>query len=179
MISLEQVWAAAEAVARDRRKAATAAMEEWGLFLEMPPKRWEYFCTPHNSLTFGSTGGDGVHYGLLQLPGLHSYEQPVVMTVPMADRHNVVVAEHLAEFLNLGFHVGWFSLEQIVYAPEEAVAYHATPDPEDWPEHREDLVVFRDRLALRHQALSLERIAELESRYQHLVNADEEPQDEE
>jgi hypothetical protein len=70
-----------------------------------PPKRREDFCTPHNSITFANTGGDVVHYGLLQLPGLDLHEQPVV-TVPMGDHHNVVIAENLREFLSLGDHVG-------------------------------------------------------------------------
>ena len=37
------------------------------------------------------------------------------MTVPMSDQHSIVVAETLTEFLGLGYHVGWFSLEQLAY----------------------------------------------------------------
>jgi hypothetical protein len=61
-ISLEDIWSAAEALGKRTGKEARNALDEWGLYLEMPPKRWEYFCTPKNSVTFGSTGGDGVHF---------------------------------------------------------------------------------------------------------------------
>ncbi len=177
-ISLEKLWAAAEALGRRSGKKPKDALDQWGLFLEMPPKRWEYFCTPWNSVTFASTGGDGVHFGLLEVGDLDVRERPVVMTVPMSDRHNVVIAENLTEFLNIGFHGGWFSLEQIVYGPDDVVEYHAGPDPEAWPEHTDDLVFFRDLLSLQHQPLSLARIAELEQKYHSLVVADDEPRDE-
>jgi len=174
-ISLESIWSAATALGARTGKEPRYALDEWGLYLEMPPKRWEYFCTPKNSVTFGSTGGDGVHFGLLELAGMESHQRPVVMTVPMSDRHNVVIAETLGEFLNIGFHVGWFSLEQIVYNPDEAVEYHADADPEDWPEHIDELVFFRESLGLTYQPLSLARIAALEEKYHPLLIADDEP----
>src|SRR5512133_3142334 len=89
--------------------------EPCGLFLERPLARWNYFCTPANSLTFASTGGDGVHYGFLRVSGVAPDSWPVVMTVPMADTHNLVVSADLKEFLGLGYNVRWFSLEGLVY----------------------------------------------------------------
>jgi hypothetical protein len=106
---------------------------------------------------------------------MESDQRPVVMTVPMSDRHNVVIAENLGEFLSIGFHVGWFSLEQIVYDPDEAVGYYADSDPEDWPEHIDELVFFRESLALRHHPLSLARVAALEQKYRPFLVADDEP----
>ena len=171
-IALAEVWKAADALGRRYEKDAKSALDEWGLFLEIPPKRWTYFCTPKNAVTFASTGGDGVHYSLLAVPGLDAQEQPVVMTVPMSSRHNVVVAENLQEFLNLGYYAGWFSLEQIVYRPEVALKLYAAADDESGPE---DLAFFRETLRLRHQPLTLERIRQLEKKYLSLVVADDEP----
>ena len=176
-VSLEKLWSVASALATRSGKEPSTALDECGLFLEIPPKRWEYFCTPKNSVTFANTGGDGVHFGLLNTSG-GDHSQPVVMTVPMGDRHNVVVAEDLEEFLSLGYHVGWFSLEQMVYEPEEAVLYHEAPDPEAWPEHTNQLAFFRSALGLTPRPLSLARLAELEAKFHGLVIADDEPPDE-
>src|SRR5687767_64611 len=71
-----------------------------GLILQIPPGRRDYHCTPLNSVTFASTGGDGVHFGFLHVEGCSL--SPVVMTVPMSDVHNFVVGESLFEFLCLG-----------------------------------------------------------------------------
>lgn len=174
-VRLDDVWSAAESVAAKRNWSVNAAMAEWGLVLEIPPKRWDYFCTPHNSVTFASTGGDGVHFGLLSLPG--RADQPVVMTVPISDQYNTVVAESLQEFLELGYHVGWFSLEEIIYSPEDAEAYFAAHDPESWPEHTEDLASFRDRLGLHHRPLKVERLRTLQAKYLPFVIADDYPPD--
>ncbi len=50
-------------------------------------RNFGYWCTPSNSITFATTGGDGVHYGLLDIGSGFNDESPVVMTVP-AQRHS-------------------------------------------------------------------------------------------
>jgi hypothetical protein len=177
-VRLQEIWATAERLGQRFGVRGNEFLDELGLFLEIPPSRWEYFCTPLNSVTFGSTGGDGVHYGLLQLEGVPEHEQPVIMTVPMSDQHNVVVAENLEEFLSLGYHVGWFSLEQIVYQSEEVVAaYHAAEDPDESPDQKQRLIAFREELALNHQRISSQRLADLERRFKSLVIAASEPEE--
>src|SRR6185295_6645015 len=106
-------------------------------------------------------------FGFLQPPGssTSTANQPVVMTVPMSDRHNTVVAETLEEFLSIGCEVGWFSLERIVYSPDEAIQYFASPDPESWSEGEDLLRVIRDSLSLRRIGLSSERLVQLETKY--------------
>ena len=83
--------------------------EEIGMFIHSSLSRWDYFCTPINSMTFASTGGDGVHYGFLNLE--NSSLKPVVMTIPMADSKNIIVGESLHEFMRLGSRYGYFALE--------------------------------------------------------------------
>jgi hypothetical protein len=91
------------------------------------------------------------------------------MTVPMASRHNVIVAESLSEFLALGYFNGWFSLEQLVYHPEDAVEYFAGPDGEDDPEREALMVSLRQSLGIARVALSQARIEELQLKYGALV----------
>ena len=146
-----------------------ALFGECGLFLQRPLSRWDYFCTPLNTLTFASTGGDGVHYGLL-LGSDTPYDQlPVVMTVPMSDQYNTVVAETLGEFLGLGYFVGWFSLEQLAYEPRWATEYYNQPDPEAWPECESELSLIRERLCISHVPLVLSRVQYLNETYGSLL----------
>lgn len=81
-----------------------------------------YDQTPRNSVTFASTGGDGVHYGFLLRGSAIDEGSPVVMTVPMADQPNRVVGRDLRHFLGLGMRSGYFALEQLQYDFEATVA---------------------------------------------------------
>jgi hypothetical protein len=115
-----RMLALAQRLSRQLRVSPESVFEPVGLILHTPPERWDYFCTPLNSLTFASTGGDGVHFG--RLLGGGGASGPVVMTVPMADEKNLVVGESLHEFLCLGVGRGYFYLEQLAYDREAAVA---------------------------------------------------------
>lgn len=165
---MDQLWALADNVAASGRTDGEL-FGECGLFLVRPLVRWEYFCTPLNTLTFASTGGDGVHYGLLSIAGAPFDQLPVVMTVPMSDQNNVVVAETLKEFLGLGYFVGWFSLEQLSYDANWAVSYFSQPDPDTWPEREKELRLIRDELSIKYAALSLSRIQDLSDQYLSLL----------
>jgi hypothetical protein len=169
MTVLDQLWALAVHVAASSEVEVDLLFGECGLFLVPPLERWEYFCTPLNTLTFATTGGDGVHYGLLQMPGFACDEQPIVMTVPMGNHSNLVVAESLEEFLGLGYFVGWFSLEQLAYDASDAVSYFAQADAEASPEKEEELSILRDALQIRYTALSLKRIQHLNVKYLSLL----------
>lgn len=93
-----------------------------GLILHNDLDRLDYWCTPTNARTFASTGGDGVHFSLVDLGNGPAETSPVVMTVPMAfgDAHepNWIVGATLHEFLALGIDIGFFSLEQLAYQPD-------------------------------------------------------------
>jgi hypothetical protein len=75
------------------------------------------FTTPKNSLSFASTGGDDVHFGLVAVNGKFGDASPVVMTVPMAgdnpEELNFIVGETLRDFLCLGCERGFFDLEKL------------------------------------------------------------------
>lgn len=147
-------------------------------YLTPPPLKGRdgYFCTPSNSRTFASTGGDGVHYGFLELDDALS--EFVVMTVPMGYPHNTIVAETFDEFLGLGYHVGWFALEHWVCDAAVTMDLFNSPSKGDMPKCDALLAVLRDRLHIRHVPLSADRMADLHAKYAPLVNAlDEVPDD--
>lgn len=63
-----------------------------------PPEEWSYHSTPVNSLTFGATGGDGIHYSCLT----DIAEGPVVLTVPLGNEDNIV-GESADDFLRMAY----------------------------------------------------------------------------
>jgi hypothetical protein len=160
MTDVDDLWQMALKLSREG--SPEEVFTPLGLRLDHPPARFDLFCTPLSSVTFASTGVDGVHFGLLQLGG---ELQPVVMTVPMNDVNNFIVAESLDEFLGLGYYVGWQPLDGIAYRPDEVESHLAQPDPELWPEEIELLRKLREELTLKYWPLSLRRIRELDERY--------------
>jgi hypothetical protein len=111
-----RLWALAERLA-ERAGDPDYVFFPLGLRLHGPDgDRWDYDATPVNSTTFASTGGDGVHFGLLHGSTAASPTAPVAMTVPMQfDAPNHVVGASLREFLALGCRTGYFQLEQLAY----------------------------------------------------------------
>lgn len=147
-----------------------------GLILISRPHCWEYWCTPSNSITFATTGGDGVHYGLLDIGQGFSDESPVVMTVPCCDTPNTVVGANLFEFLRLGCCAGYFTLEQLIYQRDEQLTLLDSHQPD--PEANEDgprlLRLVRERLHLAPWPSHSERLAELhETYFRHIIAATE------
>ena len=167
--ALQRVWDVADKLAARHLKDPRRVLDPCGLLLERPLRRWTYSCTPANALTFASTGGDGVHYGLLELIGAGAESWPVVMTVPMADTQNLVIAADLREFLGLGYHVGWFSLEGLVYGdPEGTVDYFSAPDTES-SDRETMLATLRSEVPISYVRLSLVRIQALQLEFgQHI-----------
>lgn len=119
--TLLRLWALAGGNPLDPGCDWNPAFAAAGLILLAPPHRYEYWCTPINSLTFATTGGDGVHYGLLNVSGEFTDFSPVVMTVPACEKPNTIVGANLKEFLALGCRYGYFSLEQLVYQPSQTL----------------------------------------------------------
>ncbi|MDF2765128.1 MAG: hypothetical protein K0S81_2122, partial [Rhodospirillales bacterium] len=167
-----ELWKLAEAVARETGGDPRYVFDACGLLLERRPSPWTYFCSPRNALTWASTGGDGVHFGLLQLDEVAPERAPIVMTVPLSDARNVVVAEGFAEFLGLGYHVGWFSLEQLAYDPAWTAEYFAKAERE--PDCEAVLKRIRSSLRLKPVPLNLDRILQLKNKYLSLVQLPDE-----
>ena len=134
-----------------------------GLHPLRPLQSGAYPCTPTNTLSLASTGGDGVHFGLLNARD-ETAAGPVVMTVPMAEA-NVVVAETLAEFLGIGSRMGWFELEQLAYDTPRTVAYYAAASAEVSTQEQTFLDLVRTELRVAPVALTSERLADLNRRY--------------
>jgi hypothetical protein len=148
---------------------------ECGMFLYRPPlPNEDYSCTPRNTKTFASTGGDGCHFGFLLTDGEWTGQSPVVMTYPPPARaNNVVVGEDLREFLCLGINIGYFCLEQLALRPERLLGEY--PDPGEfapWVEERERelLSALAERFCLAPWAQPAQRLQELQERYLPLVS---------
>jgi hypothetical protein len=165
MITIEDFWRIDDLVKAKLGKKAYKHINYCGLELVRPLHNIGYFCTPKNSLTFATTGGDGVHFGIINGKNLKGNIGPIVMTVPMAQRNNVVVAEDLEEFFSIGYYVGWFALEQIVYDLEDTIAYFSKPDEEMEKKGLLFLEIIRKELTFNHIPLSKQRLNELERKY--------------
>lgn len=113
---LNRVWGLADREGERRSTRPDLVFDPVGLILIRPLEKWGYDSTPVNSQSFAHTGGDGVHFGLIDLGVGISEDSPVVMTVPMAaNPKNVILGENLFDFLCLGCESGYFMLEQLSY----------------------------------------------------------------
>jgi hypothetical protein len=126
---LARLWSLAEKEAAKTNSAPEYVFDPIGLILVRPMRNMGYESTPINSATFAETGGDGVHFGFLQVSNTISEDSPVVMTVPMqCDNPNVVVGCNLLEFLCLGSQIGYFPLEQLAYDWRTTVEWIENPE---------------------------------------------------
>lgn len=135
-----------------------------------------YDSTPTNVKVFATTGGDGVHYSLLEISDTI---QPVVMTVPAnfgdtTAHYNIILGENLNEFLSLGYYNGWFPLEQLSYNKQEAIDFYATENIEEESGNTLFIKALRETLGYSHIPLNLERIDELQRLYFHQLQFDPE-----
>lgn len=112
---LERLWRMVGGDFSDANDDWNGKFDPIGLILLAPPRHMGYWCTPSNSVTFATTGGDGVHYGWLQDKENDPNNSPIVMTVPMADQPNLIVGASFVDFLSLGCRFGYFALEGLVY----------------------------------------------------------------
>ena len=103
-----------EGFARRRRWFFFDAVPDLGFELLDTLENFGYHCTPVNSVAFGATGGDGVHLSLVT-SGI--CRGGVVLTTPVGDISNTVVAASFGEFLRLGYYsfFGW--LEELGFDP--------------------------------------------------------------
>ena len=105
---------------------------QMGMLLAPTLENCGYWCTPKNSLTFASTGGEGVHFSFLVQDGKVTESSPVILTVPAnafePDGANFVVAEDLRNCLRFGFHRGYFALEQLAYDRDLTLEAYSSPD---------------------------------------------------
>lgn len=159
------------------REAATETMErsqgqvfnDAGIIPVMDQTR-PYDCTPLNTRLFATTGGDGVHFSLLELS---ASVQPVIMTVPMnfwqtMESCNCILAENLEEFLSLGYFKGWFSLEQLFYDRDRIIKFYQSEEVETDDLSGGDLQfvkLMRRKLEYMHVPLDQDRLEALHKLY--------------
>ena len=101
------------------------------------------------------------------------------MTVPMNDKLNYVIAESLAEFIGLGFHVGWRALDQIALGVDgsQVESYFAQRDRESWPSLEEKLAYIQTCLQISHVPLSFARLAYLDEKFRKFIDDGDEPEE--
>lgn len=181
---LEQLWLLAEIEARRTDTDFSMVFEPIGLILLRPISNLGYESTPENALTFATTGGDGVHYSLVQLEGSSLDDSPVVMTVPMNfGEENYIVGGDMQEFLGLGCQVGYTFLEQFTYSKDKSKEIEYFTHPDKWfAELQEDvsaekvwkvknlLAVLRKELGLQPWDEVSQRLGHLQKQYMPLLN---------
>ena len=167
MITIDDFWRIDDQIKARWGKNFYKYIDYCGLVPVRPLQNYGYFCTPKNSLTFATTCGDGVHFGIMKDKNGEINVGPVIMTVPMFSKNNIVIAGDLDEFFSLGYYVGWFALEQIVYDIDETIDYYSRTDSDPEMEKEEYLFleIIRKELPINHKPLSKERLKELEQRY--------------
>lgn len=106
--------------------------EALGLVLDRRLENGEYWCTPSNTLAFAWTGGNGFHFSFMIRDGMVNEGSPIVLTIPAGLTGNHIVGESLFDFLCLGFHRGYFGLEQWPSDPcieaYQSAEWHPTSD---------------------------------------------------
>ncbi len=153
--------------------ASTFDCSSVGLILRPMQGRLHFDSTPLNADTFAETGGDGVHYSLLQLSDRTPEDSPVVMTAPMAMEHscNIVVGSNFIDFLSLGCRYGYFAIEQLAYDHDQTVnriqsGVHAFPNGANQDAL---LASIRNRVGLQPWPDVRSRLADLHSRLFPLI----------
>lgn len=165
MITIEDFWRMNEDIISEYGSRAHQIIDPCGL---IPDWRSEvrYDSTPVNSKTFAYTGGDGVHFGIVSSSTFAQSIQPVVMTVPMNPAClNVIIAENLEEFFSIGYHSGWYFLEEISYNPDNAIANYAKIGETLSDEEFTYLQIIRNRFNILPLELTRERLIELKDKY--------------
>jgi hypothetical protein len=90
-------------------------LEILGLRITPVPHVESYHSSPVNALSFAHNGAEAV-FSLLLLAEQVTDESPVLLTcVGASEQHNFIVGKSLHEFLCLGYHRGFFALEQMGY----------------------------------------------------------------
>lgn len=130
--------------------------------------------TPSNAIAFASTGGDDVHFSLVQHGRILGDHSPVVMTVPMGGEGvraiNVILGANVHEFLCLGCEHGYFDLEQLFYDRASTIAQLSSRPRNDC--HKEaaaTLAVYRQELGLTPWKDIGSRLQELEDQFRDIL----------
>ena len=129
-----------------------------------------YDSSPMNTKVFGQTGGDGVHYSILEIS---EDVQPIVITVPMnfgdsMSDYNIILSENINEFLGIGYYNGWFPLEELCYNNNNAIEFYSKENKDIIYQENGDIQFvkkIREKFNSNHIPLTNKRLKELKLKY--------------
>jgi len=104
------------------------------------------WCTPKNCWTFATTGGDGVHFSLLERDGAIADDSPVVVTQPAEMGQSWIVGDKLHDFLCFGASWGFGPFETIGPHWRPTRSWRKSWTPQEEQQRVLDLLIQRFRL---------------------------------
>lgn len=163
-ITIAALWECAQsAIAAGLREGSPEfAFSNIGLRLDPDGNRQRYDCTPDNVSIFGWTGGDGVHWCLLDLLNTDESEKPIVCVSPLGSEMIVIAGENLRDFLELGYTTR--CLDVVWGDPTEKA---------EFPEHEEVWEFLQRHFDLRRLSDTEKHKATLQSNYLALIRHDD------
>lgn len=169
-IDLSEIRLALAVLAKETRNEYPDLYFDYAGLIPEQDENTKYDSSPTNTKVFARTGGDGVHYSILELS---ENIQPVVMTVPMncedsMEDCNIILGENLKEFLSIGYYNGWFPIEQLCYDNNWVIDFYSKENKEE--DYQKDgdakfVKKLRDRFNYNHVPLNNERLKELSTKY--------------
>jgi len=170
IIGLEEFRKVVEELATETKSDFPSLYFDYAGMIPIKDKTFRYDSSPINTEVFATTGGDGVHYSILEIS---EKIQPVVMTVPMnfgdsMRDYNWIIGENLIEFLSIGYFNGWFPIEQLCYDNEWAIEFYSKENMEEDYQNDADIQFvkkLRSKFGYDHIPLNNERLNELADIY--------------
>jgi hypothetical protein len=170
IIGLEEFRKVVDELATETKIEFSSLYFDYAGIIPVNDKSFRYDCSPINTEEFARTGGDGVHYSVLEIS---QKIQPIVMTVPMnfgdsMREINWIVAENLNEFLSIGYYNGWFPIEQLCYDNNWVIDFYSKEDMEENYQQGADIQFvkkLRSKLEYDFIPLNNERLSELADNY--------------
>ena len=166
--NLDKLWELTGVTREEYKDAYYGFFDPVGLILSKE-LAWGggYWSTPVNTVSFGRTGGDGIHFSFLKEKDDISNESPIVMTLPSADTSNIIVGESLIDFLSLGCRAGYFELGQVEYRLKEHIPFM---ESKQYPPDYDDENINRLKLIEKGFDISpwneiIEKLAKLNEKY--------------
>lgn len=170
IIGIEEFRKVVEELATETKSGFPSLYFDYAGMIPVNDETIRYDSSPINTEFFATTGGDGVHYSILEIS---EKIQPIIMTVPMnfgdsMRGYNWIIGENLNEFLSIGYYNGWFPIEQLCYDNEWVINFYSTENMEENHQKNADiqfLKKLRSKFGYDHIPLNNERLSELAYNY--------------
>lgn len=170
VINLEEFRGVVKELANETKNEFPNLHFDYAGMIPIKDESFRYDSSPVNTEVFARTGGDGVHYSILELT---ENIQPIIITVPMnfgnsMKDYNWIIGENLNEFLSIGFYNGWFPIEQLCNNNEWVTNFYSKEDMEKGFLNDADTQFvnkLRTKFGYKHIPLNNQRLKELERNY--------------